>query len=324
MPAHARKKHIILLSDGQSPYDEIPDLVDAATAARITISAVGVGDGADQTLLKMMATRGGGRFYHTRDPASIPRIFSRETSELGDRSIVERPTAVRVSKRVAALAGVPLESAPALGGYVVTRPRAQAELILATRATARRCSRAGSSASGRWRRGPAIWARAGRRHGRAGRRTRSCGRRWRARPCGGARRRISRSAAARAGDLVRLTVDAVGADDRFMAGLDGSVQVIAVGPGGAAAPPRTLPMAETAPGRYEASFHPEIETGALLFEATLAAGTIPAAAASRPHDAAVRARAAPAPAGGRRGAAGADRGPGPAGGHRCAHRGPPA
>ena len=93
LPAHARKKHIILLSDGQSPYDEIPDLIDAATAARITISAVGVGDGADQTLLKMMATRGGGRFYHTRDPASIPRIFSRETSELGDRSIVERPTA---------------------------------------------------------------------------------------------------------------------------------------------------------------------------------------------------------------------------------------
>jgi len=132
LPARARKKHIILLSDGQSPYDEIPDLMDAATAARITVSAVGVGDGADQTLLKMIANRGGGRFYHTRDPASIPRIFSRETSELGDRSIVERPTAVRVAKRVAALAGVPLESAPALGGYVVTRPRAQAELILTT------------------------------------------------------------------------------------------------------------------------------------------------------------------------------------------------
>jgi len=130
LPARARKKHIILLSDGQSPYDEIPDLVDAATAARITISSVGVGEGADQTLLKMVATRGGGRFYHTRDPASIPRIFSRETSELGDRSIVERPTPVHVAKRVSALAGVPLESAPALGGYVVTRPRPQAETIL--------------------------------------------------------------------------------------------------------------------------------------------------------------------------------------------------
>ena len=132
LPARARKKHIILLSDGQSPYDEIPDLVDAASAARITVSAVGVGDGADQTLLKMIANRGGGRFYHTRDPASIPRIFSRETSELGDRAIVERPTTARAAKRASALAGVPLETAPALGGYVVTRPRPQAETILAT------------------------------------------------------------------------------------------------------------------------------------------------------------------------------------------------
>ena len=279
LPAHARKKHIILLSDGQSPYDEIPDLIDAATAARITISAVGVGDGADQTMLKMMATRGGGRFYHTRDPASIPRIFSRETSELGDRSIVERPTQVRVSKRVAALAGVPLESAPALGGYVVTRPRAQAELILSTGD--------GAPLFARWQLGlgqVAAWTSdLGARWSAAWSRWPPYEKLWSQVARATMRRRAATHfpiRASRAGDLVRLTVDAVGADDRFMAGLDGSVQVIAVGPGGAATPPRTLPMAETAPGRYEASFHPEVETGALLFEATLAAGTIPAAAAA--------------------------------------------
>ena len=132
LPARARKKHIILLSDGQSPYDEIPDLVDAASAARITISAIGVGDGADQTMLKMIAERGGGRFYQTRDPASIPRIFSRETSDLDDQLIVQRPTSVRVTKRIAAFAGVDLTRAPPLGGYVVTRPRPEAELLLAT------------------------------------------------------------------------------------------------------------------------------------------------------------------------------------------------
>jgi Mg-chelatase subunit ChlD len=279
LPAHARKKHIILLSDGQSPYEEIPDLVDAATAARITISAVGVGDGADQTLLKMVATRGGGRFYHTRDPASIPRIFSRETSELGDRSIVERPTSVRVAKRVAALAGVAVESAPALGGYVVTRPRPQTEQILATGD--------GAPLYARWQLGlgqVAAW-------------TSDLGARWAATWSRWppyeklwsqvARATMRRRAAAhfplratRSGDLVRLTVDAVGADDRFLVGLEGSAQVIAVSPGRPPAPPRTLPMAETAPGRYEASFHPDIETGALLFSATLAEGTAPAAAAS--------------------------------------------
>jgi uncharacterized membrane protein len=279
LPARARKKHIILLSDGQSPYDEIPDLMDAATAARITVSAVGVGDGADQTLLKMIANRGGGRFYHTRDPASIPRIFSRETSELGDRSIVERPTAVRVAKRVAALAGVPLESAPALGGYVVTRPRAQAELILATGD--------GAPLFARWQLGlgqVAAW-------------TSDLGTRWAAAWSRWppyqklwaqvARATMRRRAAshfpirsARVGDLVRLTVDAVGPDDRFLVGLDGAVQVTAVSPGRPAAPPRALPMAETAPGRYEASFHPDIDTGALLFSAMLSAGKVPAAAAA--------------------------------------------
>ena len=306
LPARARKKHIILLSDGQSPYDEIPDLVDAATAARITISTVGVGEGADQTLLKMVATRGGGRFYHTRDPSSIPRIFSRETSELGDRSIVERPTPVHVAKRVAALAGVPLEGAPALGGYVVTRPRAQAETILT--------APDGTPLFARWQLGlgqVAAW-------------TSDLGARWSASWSRWppyqklwsqvARATMRRRAAAhfpiratRAGDLVRLTVDAIGTDDRFMVGLDGAVQVTAVSPGRPAAPAHAVPVAETAPGRYEASFHPDIETGALLFEATLSAGKIPTAAASgrmtlpfapelRPHPPAADGAAAEGPA----------------------------
>jgi Ca-activated chloride channel family protein len=105
LPARARKKHVILLSDGQSAYDGIADLVESASSAQITFSAVGVGDGADQTLLQMIASRGGGRFYHTRDPASIPRIFSREASQIGRRSIVEEPTSVRVGKQAQSLAG---------------------------------------------------------------------------------------------------------------------------------------------------------------------------------------------------------------------------
>ena len=31
-----------------------------------------MGDGADQTMLKLIDERGGGRFYQTRDPASTP------------------------------------------------------------------------------------------------------------------------------------------------------------------------------------------------------------------------------------------------------------
>ena len=270
LPARARKKHIILLSDGQSPYDEIPDLVDAASAARITISAIGVGDGADQTMLKMIAERGGGRFYQTRDPASIPRIFSRETSDLDDQLIVQRPTSVRVAKRIAAFAGVDLSHAPPLGGYVVTRPRAEAELVLATAD--------GAPLLARWQLGlgqVAAWTSdLGARWGADWARWAPFDKLW----AQLARATMRKGAAshfairsARAGDRVSVAVDAIGADDAFLSGLDGRVEITSVGTGGEAAPARSLLLPETAPGRYEVSFRPDIDAGALLFAATLRA-----------------------------------------------------
>jgi uncharacterized membrane protein len=284
LPARARKKHVILLSDGQSPYDEIPELVDAAGTAHITISAIGVGDGADQTMLKLIAERGGGRFYQTRDPASIPRIFSRETSALDDQLIVERPTAARVAKRVVALAGLDLTRAPPLGGYVVTRPRPQGEILLATAD--------GAPLLARWQLGlgqVTAW-------------TSDLGARWAAAwarwaPFDKFWAQIARATARRGaaghfpihatrrGDRVELTVDAIGADDNFLTGLEGRVEITAVAADGRdisreARPVRTLPLAETAPGRYEASFQPDIEAGALLFTAAFTAGGAPAADAT--------------------------------------------
>jgi hypothetical protein len=161
----------------------------------------------------------------------------------------------------------------------VTRPRPQAELILATGD--------GAPLFARWQLGlgqVAAWT------SDLGARWAAAWSRWPAYEklwAQVARATMRRRAAShfpirstRVGDLVRLTVDAVGADDRFMVGLDGSVRVTAVSPGRPAAPPRALPLAETAPGRYEASFHPDVDTGALLFEATLSAGKVPAAAAA--------------------------------------------
>ncbi|HZL17505.1 MAG TPA: VWA domain-containing protein [Polyangia bacterium] len=279
LPVRARKKHIILLSDGQSPYDEIPDLVDAASAARITISAIGVGEGADQTMLKGIATRGGGRFYETRDPASIPRIFSRETADLGDQSIVERPTAVRVGKRTAALAGVAIESAPPLGGYVVTRPRAQAETLLTTGD--------GTPLLARWQVGlgtvTAWTSDLGARWGAAWARWPPYDKLWAQLARTTMRRRAASHfpiRAARRGDRVTLTVDAVGGDDRFLGGLDGRVEVTAAGTDGRAISTRSLTFPETAPGRYETSFRPDVESGALLFSASFTQAGAPVADAS--------------------------------------------
>ena len=267
-PARALKKHIILLTDGHSSYDGITELVDTAAAQRITISAVGVGEDADQAQLKMIARRGGGRFYQTNDPASIPRIFSQETSQLSRRSIVEEPTPVKVQKRVEALAGLPLETAPPLGGYAVTRPRPRAELLLAAPNGAPLLARwqvgLGTVAawtsdieprwSAAWMRWPPFtkfWAQV----------TRAT-----------MRRRAANHFPLRAtldGDRVALTIDAVGADDRFLTGLDANVTVTAVPAAGAAPPARRIALAETAPGHYEGGFRADIPSGALLFQATL-------------------------------------------------------
>ena len=279
LPVRARKKHIILLSDGQSPYDEIPDLVDAASAARITISSVGVGEGADQTMLRMIATRGGGTFYQTRDPASIPRIFSRETADLGEQSIVQRPTAVRIAKRIAALAGVPLDTAPPLGGYVVTRPRAQAETPLLTPD--------GAPLLARWQVGlgsvTAWTSDLGARWGAAWARWPPYDKLWAQIARATMRRRAASHfpiRSTRTDDRVRLVVDAVGPDDRFLSGLDGRVEVSAAGTDGRPAPSRSLPLPETAPGRYEATFRPDVEAGALLFSASFTSAGTPVADAS--------------------------------------------
>jgi uncharacterized membrane protein len=267
-PARARKKHIILLTDGQSPYEGIPDLIDAATAQHITISAIGIGDGADQAQLRMIAMRGGGRFIQTRDPASLPRIFSRETSQVSRRSIVEEPTPVKVQKRAEALAGIPLETAPPLAGYTVTRPRPRAELLLA--------APNGAPLLARWQVGlgqVAAWTSdVEPRWSAAWMRWPPFAKFWAQVTRATMRRRAANHFPVRAtldGDRVALAVDAIGPDDRFLAGLDATVTVTAVAARGAAPADRRITLAETAPGHYEAAFPAGLSSGALLFQGTL-------------------------------------------------------
>src|ERR1700687_5936199 len=81
----ARKKHVVLLTDGQAPANGIRDLVQAMAAENITVTTVGLGGGVDEALLRTIADAGGGRFYKVADPQSLPRLFTRET-EMVSRS----------------------------------------------------------------------------------------------------------------------------------------------------------------------------------------------------------------------------------------------
>jgi Mg-chelatase subunit ChlD len=129
--AEARTKHVILLSDGESDRAGIEALAQRMFQSRITVSTVAVGDGADSDLLGRIAGMAGGRAYRTRDPSNVPRIFLQETRELTRRSIVEERFVPRVVPRFQRLQlWRGLGSLPPLLGYVATRAKPSAEVLL--------------------------------------------------------------------------------------------------------------------------------------------------------------------------------------------------
>lgn len=129
--ANAKVKHVIVLSDGQAPYEGIADLCREMRSARITVSAVGIGD-ADRTLLNIIADNGEGRLYMTNDLSALPRIFMKETTEAQKSALVEDAVKAHVVKRVELIEGTGVENAPYLHGYVSTKPKPRSEVILAS------------------------------------------------------------------------------------------------------------------------------------------------------------------------------------------------
>jgi Ca2+-binding RTX toxin-like protein len=68
-----RLRVAILLTDGQSAYDDA--LTAAAAAAGIEIHTVGLGDGVDAELLQRIATGTGASFRQLSDPAQLPALY---------------------------------------------------------------------------------------------------------------------------------------------------------------------------------------------------------------------------------------------------------
>ncbi len=130
--SNALVKHVILLSDGQSPENGISALLGDMRDADITVSSVGVGAGAGKDLLRRVARRGRGRFYYSHDGTDVPRIFSRETREVTRNAAKERALFPRVTKNVQALRGIDFSGAPGLRGIVPIKPKAMTETLLRT------------------------------------------------------------------------------------------------------------------------------------------------------------------------------------------------
>lgn len=87
-----QRKHIILLTDGQSATNaSYEDLLSTGLDKNVTLSTVAIGSDADRTLLEDLSLLGSGRFYDVTDATMIPSILSRETAMISRTYIEDNP-----------------------------------------------------------------------------------------------------------------------------------------------------------------------------------------------------------------------------------------
>ncbi len=258
---NAKVKHVILMTDGEAPLDGIPELVQDMRGARITVSCVGV-QGADRNLLSTIADAGDGRLYMVEDIGALPKIFMKETQEAQKSQLVEDVIHVRVAKKVEAIEGTGVENAPPLHGYVTTKPKPTAETIL--------ISDLGEPILARWRHGAGTsvawtsdvknrwgvdWIRWG-----------GYPKFWAQVIRSSMRRKVydSYDLSAKVADgRAMVTVDAIDTGDKFVNELDTKLEVIDPATNKTT---QTVPMAQTAAGRYTADFRIE-KYGSYLLKA---------------------------------------------------------
>lgn len=125
-------KHVILLTDGHSQPGDFAGIIEQLSGDAVTVSTVGVGDGADSALLQDIARWGKGRYYFTADAYDIPQIFTKETMSASRSSLVEEPFLPQIFKDHQVIRSIDWEQAPFLFGYVLTSPKATAEVSLIT------------------------------------------------------------------------------------------------------------------------------------------------------------------------------------------------
>ncbi len=268
--SNALVKHVILLSDGQSPENGISALLGDMRDADITVSSVGVGAGAGKDLLRRVARRGRGRFYYSHDGTDVPRIFSRETREVTRNAAKELALYPRVAKNVQALRGIDFSGAPGLRGLVPVKPKAMTETLLRThqgdallvrgRRGLGRTAAFASDAKARWAAPWLAWSGFAKLWSQLARDTMRQG----ATLLGGAS--ITVTPAGEGGYAVSVDVDAVSG---FANDLFGELEV--VDPSKAQDDPAravTVPLRLSAPGRYVADIG-QVQAGQRLVNARL-------------------------------------------------------
>lgn len=131
MRVNAGRKHMIILTDGKIP-DEGPYYIEMVKQLRllgITVSTVLMGGDSDPGMLETMANVGGGAFYQTSDPRSLPKIFVTDLKVgTGEQTMREEEYLVRFG--TAERRSTDISAFPPIRGYVQTKAKKASQLEL--------------------------------------------------------------------------------------------------------------------------------------------------------------------------------------------------
>ncbi len=126
----ATTKHITLMTDGQSWKGPYKDLMQKMKDANITLSTIGIGGDADQQWLSELASLGQGRYYFTERLNDIPKIVYREVAAATKVAEVNGQVNPQFVSPSPVLRGMNRNDMPPLSGYVATKAKDSATVVL--------------------------------------------------------------------------------------------------------------------------------------------------------------------------------------------------
>ncbi len=242
-------KHVIVLSDGLTDKADFNSLVAKMARDGITVSTVSVGSDADVPLMAEIAKTGKGRGYVALDPQTVPQIFTTETLLISRDLLVEKTVVPTIAAPNGPMKGIAPSSLPPLRGYVLTYPKARAELLMKVdkdpllaswRYGLGRVTAFTSDLSGRWGRDWLGWPVLPQ---------------WTSQVARDTLRKIfdskMRTEFHADGEAVKIVSDLITGDGAFLNRLNVKIKI--------AAPNRTTEeqaLSQSAPGRYEGKFRP--------------------------------------------------------------------
>jgi uncharacterized membrane protein len=253
----ASRKHVIVLSDGQTEEADFQSLVQSMSQADISVSTVAIGSGSHIALMSSIARWGNGRAYYTDDPKNIPKIFIGETRIITRKIISEKIQQPVLNIPNEITQGVDDAGLPIIHGQVVTYPKPGANVFIRTgegpllaawQYGLGRGVAFTSDLSNRWGKDWIVWEHFGR---------------FTAQMIKWAQRKETQKSVfatiGRSGDNGIFTVDVIADNHRFVNHLDLNVTVLLP-----AGNDHTFSLKQVAPGRYESAF-PAEQIGAYFF-----------------------------------------------------------